>query len=257
MVPAPVISTDLPSEIGAALDGVQRDGQRLRERELAQRHVARDRIALPLAHHEVLAEHALHVRVEAGAAEEAHVAAELLAALAAVVALAARVRRAHRHLVADLDPGDAGADRGDGGRRLVARNQRLAHDEAAVAALVVIMDVRTADAAGAQPQQHLAGADVGRVDRLRSADRPWRECGKQAWHLLLVTAAIERGAQRSPRAASPRAQCNVFQPLLNRLYALLRWRCIAARAPATSCSAIAFSTARCSAIAAVHSPGVS
>ena len=53
MVPAPVISTDLPSEIGAALDRVQRDGERLRERELAQR--ARrppTGIALPLAHDE-------------------------------------------------------------------------------------------------------------------------------------------------------------------------------------------------------------
>ena len=65
IVPAPVISTDLPSEIAAALDRVQADRERLGERELAERDVAAHRIALPLAHHEVLLEHALHVR-EAG-----------------------------------------------------------------------------------------------------------------------------------------------------------------------------------------------
>ena len=39
-------------QIAAAMDRVQRDCQRLGERELAQRHVAGDRIALPFAHHE-------------------------------------------------------------------------------------------------------------------------------------------------------------------------------------------------------------
>ena len=73
MVPAPVISTDLPSSRLPRLTRVQRDRQRLGERELAERDVAGHRIALPLAHHEVFLEHALHVREEARAAEEAHV----------------------------------------------------------------------------------------------------------------------------------------------------------------------------------------
>ena len=102
------------------------------------------------------------MREEARAAEEAHVAAQLLAALAAVVALAARMRRADGDLVADLDARDAGADRGDDAGGLVPGNQRLAHDEAAVAALEVVMEVGAADAAGAEPQQHLAGAGLRR-----------------------------------------------------------------------------------------------
>ena len=44
---------------------------------------------------------------QAGAAEEAHLAAQVLAAFAAVVAAAAGVRRRHRDLVADLDARDA------------------------------------------------------------------------------------------------------------------------------------------------------
>ena len=71
----------LAEEVAAAVHRVQADRERLGERELAERDVGRDGIALPLAHHEVLAEHALHVREEAGAAEELHVDAQLLAAL--------------------------------------------------------------------------------------------------------------------------------------------------------------------------------
>ena len=103
----------LADEIGAAIHRVQRDRERLRERELAERDVAADRIALALAHDEELAEHSLHVRKEARAAEEAHLAAELLATFAAVVALAAGVRRAHGDLVADFHARDAGPDRRD------------------------------------------------------------------------------------------------------------------------------------------------
>jgi hypothetical protein len=130
IVPAPGDEHRLADEIGAALHRVQRDGERLRESELAQRDVARHGIALPLAHDEELAEHALHVRIEAGAAQEAHLPAQLLAALAAVVALAAGMRRAHRDLVSHFHACHTRAHRSDRGRRLVSRDQGLAHDEA-------------------------------------------------------------------------------------------------------------------------------
>jgi len=96
----------LAEEIAAAVYRVQRDSEGLGERDLAERDVARHRVALALAHHEVLAEHALHVREAARAAEEAHVLAQLLAPLAAIAAPPARVRRTDRDLVAFLDPCD-------------------------------------------------------------------------------------------------------------------------------------------------------
>ena len=97
-------------------------GERLGERELAERDVAADRVALALAHDEIFLEHALHVRKLARAAKKSHVRAQLLAALAAVVAATAGVRRGYRDLVAHPDAGHARADGGDHGGRLVARD---------------------------------------------------------------------------------------------------------------------------------------
>src|SRR5207253_8804178 len=105
---------------------------------------------------EILAEHALDMRVQACAAEKAHVAAELLASLAAVVALATGMRRAHRDLVTGLHPRDAGADFGDDAGLLVAWHQGLHDDQASVPAFEVIVHVRTADPACATPHQDLA-----------------------------------------------------------------------------------------------------
>ena len=65
----------LAEQITGAVDRVQPDGERLGKSQLAQRHVARDRIALPLTQDEVLGEHSLNVRIDARAAEEAHVPA--------------------------------------------------------------------------------------------------------------------------------------------------------------------------------------
>src|SRR6185437_10596868 len=156
----------LADQIAAAIHRVQRHGERLGKRYLAKRDIAFDRIALALAHHETLAEESLRVRKHARAAEKAHVLAELLAAAAAIGAASARMRGADRDLVADLDARHAFADRDDDGRRLVPGNKRLAHDEAAVPALVEIVQIGTADAAGAERQQHLASTGRRLVLRL-------------------------------------------------------------------------------------------
>ena len=87
---------------------METDGERLRERQFAERDVGLHRVALALPHHEVLLEHPLHVREAARAAEEAHLRAEVLAPLAAVVAAAACVRRRHRDLVAHVQVEPAG-----------------------------------------------------------------------------------------------------------------------------------------------------
>src|SRR5438309_5223133 len=100
------------------------------------------------------------MRKEARAAEEFHICAQMLASLATVFAAPACVGRRHGHLVAGLHPGDAFADTCDDGGRLVTGDQRLAYDEAAVAAFEVIVKIRSADAAGAELQQHFARTRV-------------------------------------------------------------------------------------------------
>jgi hypothetical protein len=145
------------------LTGVQSHCKRFREGELAQRNVAFDREALALTHHEVFAEHSLHMREEARAAEKLHVRAQLLASLATIFAMSTRVRWADGHFVAWLDPGDARAHARDDCGRLVPGDQRLAHDKAAVTAFEVVMQIRSADAGGAKLQQDFAGSCFGQI----------------------------------------------------------------------------------------------
>src|SRR3989442_1118623 len=139
---------------------------------------------------------------------------------------------------------DALADLRDDARSLVSGNERLADDEASIPAFEVIVQIGAADAARAEPDQHLARSDLGfrlwlyaqvflRVNTASQHDRS-----------LLVTSLVQR-------------QCFASQLLLKRLYALSRWPCIAARAPDTSCLPISSRTSRCSAIARVHLLGLS
>ena len=145
---------------------MQSDGKRLRKREFAECDVAADGVALALAHDEIFLEHPLHVWEQARAAEEAHVRAELLAPFATRFATSARVRRADGDLVAHPDAGDAGTEAGDYRRCLVARNQWFPHDEAAVPALEVVMQIGAADSAGAELQQHLTRTRLRHVGLL-------------------------------------------------------------------------------------------
>jgi hypothetical protein len=151
----------LAEEVAAAIHAVQAHGERLGERELAERDVAVHGIALALAHHEVVLEHALHVREAARTAEEAHAVAQVLAAFAAILAASARMRRRYRDLVAHLDPRDAFADARDHRGCLVARNERLADHEVAVAPFEIIVEVRSANAGGPQAEQHFTGPGDG------------------------------------------------------------------------------------------------
>ena len=145
---------------------MQSHRKRFGERKLAQRDVPRHGIALPLAHHEVFLEHALHVRKQARAAEEFHLGAEVLAALTAIVTATTGMRRRNGDVVARFHASDAGTDRGDDAGGFVAWDQRLAHDEAAVAAFEIVVEIRTANAGGAQLQQHFARTRRGGLGRL-------------------------------------------------------------------------------------------
>ena len=137
---------------------MQTHRQRLGKREFAQRDVAAHRIALALAHHEIFLEHALHVGKPAGTAQEFHVGAQLLAAVATSFAMTTGVRWRHGDLVALFHTRNALPDRRNDRRGLMPRDQRLAHDEVAVAALEVVVQIGAANAGGAKLQQYFARA---------------------------------------------------------------------------------------------------
>lgn len=78
--------------------------------------------------------------------EEAHVAAQVVAAGLAERAGAARHAGLQSHAVADSEVADRGADRGDDARGLVADHHRRGEDEVPDTAVLPVVDVRAADA---------------------------------------------------------------------------------------------------------------
>ena len=160
IVPPPVTSTRLPSSEPARRTACRPidsgSAQAISPSEMSDSVTARE---LALAHHEVLTEQALCVREHAGAAEEEHAPAQVQAPAAAVVALAAGVRGIDGDAVTRLHARDLGADRLDHARGLVPRHQRLADHEGADAAVLPVVQVGAADAAGAQAQPHVVRAE--------------------------------------------------------------------------------------------------
>ncbi|KOF52689.1 hypothetical protein AD428_18645, partial [Achromobacter sp. DMS1] len=134
---------------------MQADRQRLGAGDLAQRNVFGHRRELARVHDEAFAEQALHVRVHAGAAQEAHVAAQVETAFAAVIAGAARVRGVDRDFHARLQAVHAAAGAQHHARGLVPRDERFADHESAHPSMLEIVQVRSADARRPQPQLHV------------------------------------------------------------------------------------------------------
>ena len=139
-------------------NGVQGDRERLGQRGLADRHAVRHLVALAGGGDEALAEGDLNVREGHGAAVEAHVEAVVRQAGQAVVASAARPARRDRHPVADGEVLDARAEGDDPAGNLMPEDHRLAEPDRAEAAVVEIMQVRPADAAGLDRDLDLAGS---------------------------------------------------------------------------------------------------
>ena len=107
---------------------------------------------------EPLAEGALDVRERHGAAVEAHVQALVRQALEAVRAGAAGPARRDRDPVADREALDAFPECDDPPGDLVAEDHRLAQPHGAEAAVVEVVQVGAADAAGLDRDLDLAGA---------------------------------------------------------------------------------------------------
>ena len=77
--------------------------------------------------------------------------------------MAARLARVDRHAVAGTDAGDLVADLDDLAGDFMAEDHRLAQANRAEAAMQVVMEVGTADAAGADADLDVLRADLGNL----------------------------------------------------------------------------------------------
>ena len=126
---------------------VQANGQRLGKGGVFQPHAGRQLDRLVPGADQHLAEPALHVREAHGAAEEAHVETVARRSFEAEAASAAGSARVDRYVVAGLHVGHGGANHHHLASDLVARDQRFADADRAEAAVLVVVQVRAADAA--------------------------------------------------------------------------------------------------------------
>ena len=169
-----------------------------------------NRMRLAFAADEDLAKRSLHMREAHRAAVEAHVEALVLKTFEAVAAAIARHARIDRDAVSDLDPRGVRPDRFDDAGDLVAEDHRLAQAHDAEAAVVVIVEIRAANSAEADPDAYVMRSELRRRRRPRPED-PWRRGRRlHACGLLLAIRrpASEVGVRRSeppdcPARASP------------------------------------------------------
>jgi hypothetical protein len=154
--PHPVTRTRLPSNDPARHDGVQDDGKGLGKGSLVDGDAVGDLVALPGFSDETLAKGALNMRHRHRAAVKAHVQALVLLALQAIVASVAGPARRNRDAVTDRKPRYRRTQRLDGPGNLMTEDHGLAHPHGAEAAMVEIMQIRSADAAGLDGDLDLA-----------------------------------------------------------------------------------------------------
>ena len=130
-----------------ALDGMQAHSQRFgksghfRPQTIAHGH------GLAFMAHQPLAKPALHMRKTHRGAEKPHIQTMRLQAQLAKPALPARQRRIDRHALAELDMGRGTAEPHHGAGDFMTQNHRLLDPHGAKSALVVIMQIRAANAA--------------------------------------------------------------------------------------------------------------
>ena len=159
--PAPRHQHALAQQFARAPRRVQADRERLGHRRLAQRHALGDRLRLRLVADQNFAKRALHMREAHRAAVEAHVEAMILFALETISAMVAGPARIDRDARPGLDAFHVRADGLHDARDFVAKDHRLAQPHRAEAAVVVIVQVGTADAAEGDAHADVARAEPG------------------------------------------------------------------------------------------------
>ena len=151
----------LAQHAAGALNRMQANRQRFSQCRLGQAQVVRHRMSLAGADHQLLAEGALNVRKRHGAAVKAHVQAMVLHAGLAKTAVAARAGRRYGDALAFCKTADFRAhglhDTGD----LVAQGHGLLDAHGAKAAVLVVVQVRAANAAKSHGHQQLMLAHGG------------------------------------------------------------------------------------------------
>jgi hypothetical protein len=116
------------------------------------------------------------------------------------------MRRVDRDLVADRDARHRGAEPGDHARCLVAGDQRLAHRERADPAVLEVVQVGAADAAGAELQLDVVRAELGRCFLLEAQVPGGVDAGGNRHGVLLRRSCARRhGAAFSVRRRHPRS----------------------------------------------------
>ena len=139
---------------------MQRHRERLGHRGFGQAHAVGRDVRLRFEADDRLAECALDMREAHRATVEPHVEALVLPPLQAIAAVIAGHARTDRDAVADLDSPRLRADRFDDAGDFVAENHRFLQPHGAEAAVVVIVEIRAADAAESD-----AHADILRAER--------------------------------------------------------------------------------------------
>ena len=165
--PVPVTSTRLPQQGPGLPRRMQADGKRLGKGGDVQIHAGRHRESLRLGADQDLAKPALHMRHAHGAAVEPHVEAVIGLAGQAKPAMAARQAGVDRHMVAGPHTRHLGSHIGHLASDFVAQDHRLLDAHRAEAAMAVIMQVRPANPASANPHRHIVrphGGDLRLLD---------------------------------------------------------------------------------------------
>lgn len=95
-----------------------------------------------------LLERSLEVRESLGRATESHATADVVAARRAVFAVLTRHTNLERNAISSSNVLDISANSNNGAARLVAKSERLANNDVAVAAMIVVVQVGAAKAGG-------------------------------------------------------------------------------------------------------------
>ena len=156
----------LAEQRAGAIDGMEGDGERLRHRALAVAHALGQAKRLAGVDDDLLAERALHMRHPHGAAVVAHVEAMVLQAELAVATAAAGPARADGDALAGRVVAHRSARLLDHARHLMAEDHGLLDPHRTEAAMLEVVQVGAADAAGAHAHPELLGPDLRRLDVL-------------------------------------------------------------------------------------------
>src|SRR5262249_44499231 len=155
----------LAEHAACIVDSVQADGERLGAGGFIKPDIA-DHLALKILHDDLVAKAAIAVRLAHRAAEKLHFQAMLLLPDPAEAAMTAGQAGTKRDAVSRLDARDLAADGFNGAGDFVAEDDGFADLDRSDAAIPEIMDIRAANAAGADAYADLFRTDIADLARV-------------------------------------------------------------------------------------------